>query len=79
LQAAVCRWGLCPCCPGVGRYLSRVNNQHHHKPSNLQRGFYRFRFEDHFGLTVRRIHPAPAVGLIVDKERDSRGRTVAEG
>ena len=21
----VCRWGLCPCCPGVGRCLSGVN------------------------------------------------------
>ena len=22
VPAAVCRWGLCPCCPGVGRCLS---------------------------------------------------------
>jgi len=26
VPAAVCRWGLCPCCPGVGRCLSGVNN-----------------------------------------------------
>ena len=24
VPAAVCRWGLCPCCPGVGRCLSGV-------------------------------------------------------
>ena len=28
-QTAVCRWGLCPCCPGVGRCLAGVNNHHH--------------------------------------------------
>jgi len=28
VPAAVCRWGLCPCCPGVGRCLSGVNNHH---------------------------------------------------
>jgi len=28
ITAAVGRWGLCPCCPGVGRCLSRVNNHH---------------------------------------------------
>jgi len=26
VPAAVCRWGLCSCCPGVGRCLSGVNN-----------------------------------------------------
>ena len=25
MPAAVYRWGLCPCCPGVGRWLSGVN------------------------------------------------------
>jgi len=29
VPAAVCRWGLCPCCPGVGRCLSGVYNHHH--------------------------------------------------
>jgi len=26
VPAAVCRWGLCRCCPGVGRCLSGVYN-----------------------------------------------------
>jgi len=26
VTAAVCRWGLCLCCPGVGRCLSGVYN-----------------------------------------------------
>jgi len=30
VPAAVCRWGLCPCCPGVGRCLLGVYNHHHH-------------------------------------------------
>ena len=25
VPAAVCRWGLCPCCPSVARCLSGVN------------------------------------------------------
>jgi len=29
VPAVVCRWGLCPCCPGVGRCLSGVYNHHH--------------------------------------------------
>jgi len=28
VPAAVCRWGLFPCCPDVGRYLSGVYNYH---------------------------------------------------
>jgi len=28
VPAAVCRWGLCPCCPDVGWCLSGVYNHH---------------------------------------------------
>jgi len=28
VPAAVCRWGLCPCCPDVGRCISGVYNHH---------------------------------------------------
>jgi len=29
VPAAVCRWGLCRCCPDVGRCLSGVYVHHH--------------------------------------------------
>jgi len=29
VPAAVCLWGLCPCCPDVGRCLSGGYNHHH--------------------------------------------------
>ena len=29
MPAAMCRWGLCPYCPDVGRCLSGVYNHHH--------------------------------------------------
>jgi len=38
VPAAVCRWGLCPCCPGVGRCLSEVYNHHHFYTCNLISG-----------------------------------------
>ena len=28
MPAALCRWGLCPCCPGVGRCLLDANTYH---------------------------------------------------
>jgi len=36
VPATVCRWGLFPCCPGVGRCLSGVYN--HHLLANEDRG-----------------------------------------
>jgi len=29
VPAAVCRWGLCPCCSDVGRGLSGIRNHHY--------------------------------------------------
>jgi len=40
VPAAVCRWGLCPCCPDVGRCLSGVYN-HHHRPPTIYRSWAR--------------------------------------
>jgi len=36
VPAAVCRWGLCPCCPAVGRCLSGVYNYHDFSPNHLR-------------------------------------------
>jgi len=38
VPAAVCRWGLCPCCPDVGRCLSGIYNHHRRSVSRRCHG-----------------------------------------
>ena len=64
VPAAVYRWGLWPCCPGVGRCLSGVNN--HRVRRGLTRGIL---FYLSWGQKLRSLRGDPAEALRIPGSR----------